>query len=125
VEITGPSRRRSFRSSRSSTARATPQNTAVGPSSQALPADDQTATAAVVSLLVDDVTKDRIISEAKTRFRRFFFSRSPFLSQDALDDLNRDSVRGAMDTILRGKLCGILYIFLLICNANRFSVSIN
>jgi len=125
MEITGPSRRRPFRSSRSSTARATPQNTAVGPSSQALPADDQTATAAVVSLLVDDVTKDRIISEAKTRFCRVFFSRSPFLSQDALDDLNRDSVRGAMDTILRGKLCGILYIFLLICNANRFSVSIN
>ena len=124
VEITGPSRQRPPRP-RSSAVQAAHQVPSAEPSSQVQPVQDQTATAAVVSPLVDDETKERIISEAKTRFRRVFFANSPFLSQLRANNLCQDSVRDAMDTILRGKLRSMFSLLPLICSTNRFGISVN
>ena len=95
------------------------------PSSQVQPVQDETATAAVASLLVDDETKERIISEAKSRFWRVFFASSPFLSQLMANNLCQDSVHDVMDSILRGKLRSLFSLLPLICSMNRFAISVN
>ena len=124
MEITGPSCQRPPRP-RSSAVQAAHQVPSAEPSSQVQPVQDETATAAVASLLVDDETKEWIISEAKSHFRHVFFASSPFLSQLVANNLCQDSVRGAMDSILRGKLHSVFSLLPLICSMNRFAISVN